>query len=46
MLALLGVTLALCGAAAYDYNLKSNQYFDGVSYFDVDYGKESKPFLL
>lgn len=46
MLALLGVTLGLCGAAAYDYNLKNNYVYDGVSYFEVDWGKESAPFLI
>ncbi len=46
MLALLGLTLGLCGAAAYDYNLKNNYYFDGVSYFEIDWKKQSVPFLI
>ncbi len=46
MLALLGLTLGLCGAAAYDYNLKNNYYFDGVSYFEIDWSKESVPFVI
>jgi hypothetical protein len=47
MLAMLGVTLGLCGAAAaYDHNLKANYVFDGTSYFDIDWPKESVPFVI
>ncbi len=46
MLAMLGVTLGLCGVAAYDFNLKNNYVFDGSSYFEIDWSKESVPFVI
>jgi hypothetical protein len=43
----LGVVLGLCGMVAYaHHDLNTNYHYDGESYFQIDYGKESGPFLI